>query len=931
LAEKKKRIHNLAKELDVTSKAIIAKCEAEGITVKNHMAVVTAGLEATIREWFSEGSHDTTLEEAGRVDLKRVKRKRRKKTTTKTEGEGGTATLTETETDTETSGDDESDESADSATVEAATSQPAETAPAAPAEPAPVAAEAPAAPEAPAAEQEPETAPETPQVAASAPAAETPAAEAPAPTDEPSAEEPPAEEPPAAPDAVEVQGPQNIPKPAALKGPKVIRIDKPERVERPRPARSGPRPPARDTGPMPPAGDEDRNKRRGPGVVPAADRKETASRSPRHRGRRDNREMTDEKFREWKERGVEEMRERIARATGHGISSMRAVERRGGGRRSKQKQVTVKKDKIEMAEPINIRDLSRESGIPVMSILTFLRREHEINTTINATISAEHAQLVCLEYGIELTTIEAKTMLDVLAEEHAAIDRKRMAPRPPIVTVLGHVDHGKTSLLDRIRKAKVAESEAGGITQHVGAYQVDVDGSPVTFLDTPGHAAFTAMRARGAHLTDVVVLVVAADDGVMPTTLEAINHAKAAETTIVVALNKCDLPHDINKIYGQLTEQGLTPSGDWGGEIDVIPTSAITGQGVDDLLAHLATLTEVLDLQADPSIAPTGVVIEARRDEKIGIVATVMVREGTLKSGQTIVCGPGYGRIRSMKNDEGKEMKKAGPATPVVVTGLSEVPDAGDKFFEVRNNRKAKEVAEEVAKIRREKELAEIGPKPTSLERMFAEAAEGEVPELNLIIRADAQGSVDALKQELSKFKSDEVRLNILHGGVGTVSESDITLAQASDALIVAFYVAVDPITQRKAEHAGVDIRSYRVLYEVSDDIKKALEGMLAPEERIESRGQAEVREVFSISKVGKIAGCFVRDGFINRNHKVRVVRDGVIVVDTANLDSLRRFKDDVKEVKSGFECGIRIERFDDLKPGDVIEALEVVEIARTL
>jgi len=727
LAEKKKRIHNLAKELDVTSKAIIAKCEAEGITIKNHMAVVTAGLEATIREWFSEGSHDTTLEEAGRVDLKRVKRKRRKKTTTKTEGEGGTATLTETDTDTDTdtSDDVEADESSETTTVEEAPATTTEAAPAAPAEPTPVAAEAPAPVEeaAPAAaEPEPEAPPaEPPQVAASAPAAEAPAADAPA------APEAPAEEPPqpAAPETVEAQGPQNVPKPAALKGPKVIRIDKPERVERPRPARSGPRPPARDnSGPMPPAGDDDRTRRRGPGVVPAADRKETASRSPRHRGRRDNREMTDEKFREWKERGVEEMRERIARATGHGISSMRAVERRGGGRRSKQKQVTVKKDKIEMAEPINIRDLSRESGIPVMSILTYLRREHEINTTINATISAEHAQMVCLDYGIELTTIEAKTMLDVLADEHAAITRKRVEPRPPIVTVLGHVDHGKTSLLDRIRKAKVAESEAGGITQHVGAYQVDVDGSPVTFLDTPGHAAFTAMRARGAHLTDVVVLVVAADDGVMPTTLEAINHAKAAETTIVVALNKADLPHDINKIYGQLTEHGLTPSGDWGGEIDVIPTSAITGQGVDDLLAHLATLTEVLDLQADPSIAPTGVVIEARRDEKTGIVATLMVREGTLKAGQTIVCGPGFGRIRSMKDDSGKEMKKAGPATPVVVTGLSEVPDAGDKFFEVRNNRKAKEVAEEVAKIRREKELAEIGPKPTSLERMHGQQAD---------------------------------------------------------------------------------------------------------------------------------------------------------------------------------------------------------------
>ncbi|MCA9254123.1 MAG: translation initiation factor IF-2, partial [Phycisphaerales bacterium] len=490
--------------------------------------------------------------------------------------------------------------------------------------------------------------------------------------------------------------------------------------------------------------------------------------------------------------------------------------------------------------------------------------------------------------------------------------------------------HGKTSLLDRIRKTKVAAGEAGGITQHVGAYQVKVDDKLVTFLDTPGHAAFTAMRARGAHMTDVVVLVVAADDGVMPTTVEAINHAKAANTTIVVALNKIDLPHDINKIYGQLTEHGLTPSGDWGGEIDVVKTSATTGEGVDDLLAHLATLSDVLDLKADPTIPATGTVIEARRDEKVGVVATIMVQEGVLKPGSTIVCGPGHGRIRSMKDDKGKDLKKAGPATPVVIMGLSDVPEAGDKFYVMKNARRAKEVAEEVAKKRREKELVAVS-KPTTLESIFATAAEGRIPELNVIIRADAQGSIDALRQELSNFQSDEVRLSILHAGVGTVTESDITLAKASNAIIIAFYIAPDPTITRMADHAGVDIRSYRVLYEVSDEIKAALEGLLTPDKKVESRGLAEVREIFHISKVGKIAGCYIREGLFNRNFKVRVVRDGVPVIESAELDSLRRFKDDVKEVKSGFECGIRIAKFDDVKPGDVIEAFEVIEIARTL
>jgi translation initiation factor IF-2 len=452
----------------------------------------------------------------------------------------------------------------------------------------------------------------------------------------------------------------------------------------------------------------------------------------------------------------------------------------------------------------------------------------------------------------------------------------------------------------------------------------------VTFLDTPGHAAFTAMRARGANMTDVVVLVVAADDGVMPTTVEAINHAKAAGATVVVALNKIDLPHEIDKIYGQLTEHGLTPSGDWGGDTDVIKTSAVTGEGITELLEHLATLSEVMELQADPTLPATGTVIEAERSGVKGAVARVLVQEGSLRTGDVIVCGVGHGRVRALRDATGKALKCAGPSTPVEVTGLSEVPSAGDRFFVLDNARLAKEIAEEMAALQREAELVQLAT-PTSLESMLAGVSEGEIPELNVIIRADVQGSVDVLKKTLSDFPSDQVRLNVIHAGVGSVTESDVVLAQASQAVILAFHVVPEPAIVKLADDARVDIRGYRVIYNLTDDIRKALEGLLEPDEKIESRGRAEVREVFSISRVGKIAGCYVRDGVISRSHMIRILRDSVLVKDNGEIASLKRFKDDAKEVKNGFECGIRIEAFDDLKPGDIIESFEVVKIAKTL
>jgi translation initiation factor IF-2 len=437
------------------------------------------------------------------------------------------------------------------------------------------------------------------------------------------------------------------------------------------------------------------------------------------------------------------------------------------------------------------------------------------------------------------------------------------------------------------------------------------------------------MRARGANLTDVVVLVVAADDGVMPTTIEAINHARAANCTIVVALNKIDLPHDVNKLYGELAEQGLTPAA-WGGTTDVVHTSAVTGEGITDLLEHLATLSELMELRADPTLAASGTVIEAERSEEKGCVARVLVQEGTLKVGQAIVCGTGHGRVRSLRDDHGKMIKRAGPATPVEVTGLNDVPLAGDRFYVLDSARRAKETAEEMTKLRRERELVRV-TKATSLESLLAGAEAGEIPELRVIIRADVQGSVDVLKKALGDIPSDQVKLNVLHAGVGTVTESDVVLAQASEAIIVGFNVVADGGVTRMADEAGVDIRSYRVIYNLLDDIRKALEGLLAPEEKIELRGRAEVREVFTITGVGRVAGCMVREGTINRNHLIRIVRDGVIVKDEGALESLRRFKDDVKEVRNGFECGVRVAAFNDVKPGDVIEAYERTEIAQVL
>jgi translation initiation factor IF-2 len=914
----------LSKELGVTSKAIIAKCQREGVEgVTNHMSTVSAGLAETIREWFGEEHHGTAVEEAAPVDLEKARAKRRpsrrkKQVAQKAAAEGA-------------------DDTATAVAVEEAAPSEVELAPA---EPAPRPAEEvtpPAAPtEAPAAAPAPDLPVEAEPVAPVEPPREEPAAppsEAPPEQLRPAAKAPEPEKPA---EPVRPAGPQNVPAPAQMKGPQVVGFAKPDPIVRPTPRSSfASSPGTSDTGSAPPGS------RRGgkPGAKPSL-RDDTPTKRSRQRlsPRRSGASTADvgERLREWRDRDLLERQERLEAASGRGIHR-RAREKQAG---PSAPHIAERKTRAEVTEPITLLDLCTASGIGMMQLMPRLSRDHGMGmVNRNTVVPSEIAEMVMLEFGVELVVHKPKTELDRLAEEFARRERKNLQPRPPVVTMLGHVDHGKTSLLDAIRRTAVAESEAGGITQHIGAYQVEHGNLKVTFLDTPGHEAFTAMRARGANMTDVVVLVVAADDGVMPQTVEAINHAKAAKVTIVIALNKIDLPGvDINKVYGRLAELELSPS-EWGGETDVVKTSATTGEGVEALIEHLATLSELLDLKADPKVPAQGAVIEAEMKTGIGPLARLLVQEGTLKTGDFLVCGPAAGRIRMMRDDRGRSIKQATPGMPVEVAGLDEVPNAGDKFYQMDSLQRSKQIADEIKDRRRQESLTRL-QKPQTLQDILQKRETGEIPELNLILRADMQGSIDALLQTLNDIPSEEVKLNILHTGIGSVTESDIVLAEASGALVVGFNVTADPGAQRLAESQGVDLRSYRVIYDLVADIRRALEGLLPAIQTEEARGRAEVRDIFRVSKVGMIAGCMVTDGVITRNHRVRVVRDGQIVVPTEEdvqrrrhrtIDSLKRFKDDVREVRAGMECGIRVEGFDDVKPGDILESYELIETARTL
>ena len=540
-----------------------------------------------------------------------------------------------------------------------------------------------------------------------------------------------------------------------------------------------------------------------------------------------------------------------------------------------------------------------------------------VMATVNQVIDYDTAEIVASELGAKVKKEVVVTIEDRIIDD-SEDDAENLVPRSPVVVVMGHVDHGKTSLLDAIRNTSVTETEAGGITQHIGAYRVNLNGQDITFLDTPGHAAFTAMRARGAMATDIAILVVAADDGIMPQTVEAINHAKAAGVSIVVAINKMDKPGaSPDRVLQQLTEYELVPE-EWGGDVICVPVSAKTRMNIDKLLESVLLVAEMKELKANPNRAGKGIVIEARLDKGRGPVATLLVQNGTVRTGDIIVAGTSVGRIRVMTDDKGKKVSEAGPSVPVEITGLTEVPTGGDSFDCVSDEKLARELVEQRKQQKKEEQFKSY--QKVTLDNLFDSINDGDLKDLNVIVKADVQGSVEAVRQSLEKLSNDEVRVNVIHGGVGAVNESDVMLANASNAIIVGFNVRPDAVAVQNAERDGVEMRMYRVIYDCIEEIEAAIKGMLAPKYRDVEMGKAEVRNVFKLSSAGTIAGCYVTDGKITRNSKIRVVRDGIVVFED-EIASLKRFKDDVKEVASGYECGVGLQKFNDIKDGDVLEA----------
>ena len=584
--------------------------------------------------------------------------------------------------------------------------------------------------------------------------------------------------------------------------------------------------------------------------------------------------------------------------------------------RAKKPQIVVK-----IPDEIVVSDLAAMLKMTAAEVVKKLF-SLGVMATVNQVIDYDTAAIVATELGAKAEKEVVVTIEDRIIDD-SDDSAEDLSPRDPVVVVMGHVDHGKTSLLDAIRHTDVTATEAGGITQHIGAYRVDLNGQKITFLDTPGHAAFTSMRARGAQATDIAVLVVAADDGIMPQTIEAINHAKAAGVDIIVAINKMDKPGaTTDRIMQQLTEYDLIPE-EWGGDTICVPVSALTGMNIDKLLESILLVAEMKELKANPTRAAKGIVIEARLDRNRGPIATLLVQNGTLHSGDIIVAGTSVGRVRVMVDDKSRKVKEAGPSVPVEIMGLAEAPQAGDAFDAVSDERLARELVEQRKQKQKEEQFKSF--EKVTLENLFSSLKEGELKELDIIVKADVQGSVEAVKQSLEKLSNDEVRVKIIHGGVGAINESDVMLANASNAIIVGFNVRPDPVAAQNAERDGVDIRCYRIIYDCIDEIEAAIKGMLAPKFREVQQGRAEVRQVVKISSVGNIAGCYVLSGKVTRNSKIRVVRDGIVITED-EISSLRRFKDDVKEVAQNFECGIGLAKFNDIKEGDIFEAFTIEE-----
>ena len=589
---------------------------------------------------------------------------------------------------------------------------------------------------------------------------------------------------------------------------------------------------------------------------------------------------------------------------------------------SKKEEKAVVDGVVEYEEGITVDELSQKIGQTPANVIKVLFMLGTM-VTINSSLNDEQVELICMEYGLECKKVVPVSEVN-FEDLEVVDDPKDLVPRPPVITIMGHVDHGKTTLLDHIRKSRVAEGEFGGITQHIGAYQVSVKGKKITFLDTPGHEAFTAMRARGAMITDIVIIVVAADDGVMPQTREAVDHALAANVPIIVAINKIDKPGaDPQRIMTEVSELGLMPE-EWGGDVPYVNISAKKGIGIDELLETVTVVAELAELKANPKRMAYGSVIEGRLDKGRGPVATLLIQNGTLRSGNPIVVGATYGRVRQLVDDRGREIKSAGPATPVEITGLNDVPEAGDKFMVFETEKEARHVGEERAQKKIEEERNSTSA--MSLDDLFSQMKSGEVVDLNIIVKADVNGTAEAVKSSLEKIDVEGARVNVIRSTVGAISESDILLASASKAIIYGFNVRPDANVRRKADEEGVEIRLHQVIYKMVEEIEAAMKGMLAPEMEEVVTGQAEIRHIYKVSKVGNIAGCYVTDGSIKRDCGIRLIREGIIVYE-GKLASLKRFKDDAKEVNQGYECGLTIENYNDIKEGDIVEGYVMQEV----
>ena len=960
-----KRVHQLAKELGVSSKDIVSKCQAEGIPdITNHMSAISVGLSVTVREWFGEGSSaSTAVETAAPVDVAAARKKapRKKaapKIAAKASVKASATAVEEPKLETVPPRVDIAEIAASAASEISAR-------------------EASAKKEAlqneaedgmdesaaTASEGEGEAEVDLEETVADAGVSTGTVDDAPMPVDTDDEGEP-VMNIPKRPEVIKPAGEiLTEKKKVKLSGPVVVRVEQPDAIPAPR----APRPPrnndefggfqrggprtgggVRDITPADGEPSVDRGRGGGAGARKRDGDKAgrgssgTGDRRNRNDRRRDGR--TGRSFQgagddprsstggsSWRDQDLLERNRRLNSAGGFFKRHRQDRSRKRGGR-----AVVAQRPEgpVKVSEPISIKELSAASGIKANDILKQLFMMG-VMTNINSAIETDQAHEVMANYDVELEVVEKKSAAEVIEAQFETRDRTNEEARSPVVTILGHVDHGKTSLLDKIRNANVADGEAGGITQATSAFRVPVKAGEgerlVTFIDTPGHEAFTSMRARGAKVTDIVVLVVAADDGVMPQTIESINHAKAGDVPIVVALNKIDRPDateaNIQRILGQLAEHELNPV-EWGGTTEVVKTSAINGDGIQELLDTLDYQAELLELKADFEGSAEGTVLEAQLVDGRGPVASVLVQEGSLSTGDFIVSGRGFGRVRDMVDERGMKVQNAGPSTPIALSGLDIVPDAGDKFYIVDTLKAAENAAEECRVLQREQNLAQ--PKVT-LDNIFDRMQESGTRELPLIVKGDVQGSVETLNTILPRISTDEVKVVIKHAAVGGISESDIALAEASGAIVVGFNVTTSSKARGLAEQRGVDFRLYEVIYDLTDDVEKAAAGLLDPELKLEVKGHAEVREVFKVSKVGMIAGCYVTDGSVERNLQIRVTRGGIVVESDRRLEQLKRFKDDAKEVKSGMECGMKIEGYDDIKVGDVLECYKTIEVARTL